>query len=1396
MNTGWSCCLRCSPRSDGPSPASLTDPDSVTSTNTDGSIETGVSWQWWRAPTADRADAPEFLDADEAVDRAAWEQIADSKSDTYKPVSDDEGHWLTAMATYTDRRGPGNTMHEPSANAVVANTDNVAPEFKEGGEPVMQATRYIVESADADADADVVVDPDGTTNSPEGSDIPDMVMATDPNGGPDTAEGRLTHTLGGPDKDSFEIDASSGQITVGADTELDYESNKKTYMVTVTATDPSRAMTTINVTINVIDVNEPPSFTAPSEGDVDKTVQENTRTLNIYTFRATDPERRKVYWSLATDSPDRDHFTISDSGVLSLNASPNYEDDLGLGDDGSYTVVVEASDDAPGAGINEEDPVKISTKAVTVTVEDVEEIGKITTLPKYPHVTNTVTAELTDGDGAPTITWEWTVNSVTPTGSGADSDSFIPAPEDVGKTLRVKASYTEDGDDKTVGPISAGIVRDEPAPQANRDPVFDPSTANRKVAENAGNMRLGDPIKANDPDNDPLTYTVDNANFSISSSGQLSTAAMLDREDSELSTFTYEVMVQATDPWGGTATNTVTVTVENVNEAPMIEMGPTRRDHVENVAIAISDYNATDVDADDADDALTWSLEGEDAAKFSIVEEDGMLTFKESPPDYEMPEDRNRDNVYKVTVVVSDDGTPKRMDKRQVEVTVTDVGEGGTVTLSAVQPKTGIDLMASLTDPDSVTSTNTDGSIETGVSWQWWRAPTADRADAPEFLDADEAVDRAAWEQIADSKSDTYKPVSDDEGHWLTAMATYTDRRGPGNTMHEPSANGVIVNTDNVAPMFKENNEEITETTRKVKEDAKPNAAAGGTLDETTRGNVGIQVLATDPNDSDLLTYTLRGPDRALFKITSDTGPENADRGGQISLNANTELDYEDRTTYMVTVTAADPDGEMASVDVTIKVTGVDEAPKIIAGGLVVRGTSAINYAENGTGMVATYSAAGPDAADATWSLSGADAGALSISSAGVLTFSPSPNYESPADANTDNIYMVMVNANDGTNDAMKTVTVRVTNEEEMGEVTLWAGADPLTMAPQVGETITGAVMDPDGGEMVESWQWSRTMDTADMNSWMDIQDATDAAYMVTADDTGYHLRVMATYTDAAGTDMAMEYSMSTMMVTAMMTVPIFDSETATREVAENTEASMDIGDPVVGTDADGGTLIYVLGGTDAGSFYIDPETGQLKTLAGLDYETKATYSVMVTATDPDSASDMITVTITVTNEDEMGEVTLWAGADALTMAPQVGDTITGAVMDPDGGVTGESWQWARTMDTADMSSWMDITGATDAAYMVTAGDTGYHLRVMATYTDAAGTDMAMEYSMPTMMVTAVDETQPADFDPLAKYDADKSGVLEKDEVIQAINDYLFGVGADAISKDDVIETINLYLFG
>ena len=105
-------------------------------------------------------------------------------------------------------------------------------------------------------------------------------------------------------------------------------------------------------------------------------------------------------------------------------------------------------------------------------------------------------------------------------------------------------------------------------------------------------------------------------------------------------------------------------------------------------------------------------------------------------------------------------------------------------------------------------------------------------------------------------------------------------------------------------------------------------------------------------------------------------------------------------------------------------------------------------------------------------------------------------------------------------------------------------------------------------------------------------------------------------------------------------TVPEFqdaDGDMATstyRMVAENTAAGMDIGAPVEATDVDSGdTLTYTLGGADAASFAIDSETGQLMTSAALDYETMMEYMVTVTATDSEGETDMIYVTIMVTNE-------------------------------------------------------------------------------------------------------------------------------------------------------------------
>ena len=99
---------------------------------------------------------------------------------------------------------------------------------------------------------------------------------------------------------------------------------------------------------------------------------------------------------------------------------------------------------------------------------------------------------------------------------------------------------------------------------------------------------------------------------------------------------------------------------------------------------------------------------------------------------------------------------------------------------------------------------------------------------------------------------------------------------------------------------------------------------------------------------------------------------------------------------------------------------------------------------------------------------------------------------------------------------------------------------------------------------------------------------------------------------------------------------PVFtEGASTTRTIAENTAVGTNIGSAVSATDADGDTLTYTLSGTDAAAFNIVSTTGQLRTQAALDYETKSIYTVSITASDG-SLTDTITVTITVTDVDEV----------------------------------------------------------------------------------------------------------------------------------------------------------------
>ena len=100
----------------------------------------------------------------------------------------------------------------------------------------------------------------------------------------------------------------------------------------------------------------------------------------------------------------------------------------------------------------------------------------------------------------------------------------------------------------------------------------------------------------------------------------------------------------------------------------------------------------------------TWSVGGADGSKFTA--EEGALKFK-AKPDYEMPTDADKDNVYEVTVQASDG---RLTGMRKVMVSVTNAEEVGVVTLNKVTPVVGIPVTASLTDPD--------GGISK-LTWQW-----------------------------------------------------------------------------------------------------------------------------------------------------------------------------------------------------------------------------------------------------------------------------------------------------------------------------------------------------------------------------------------------------------------------------------------------------------------------------------------------------------------------------------------------------------------------------------------------------------------------------------------------------------------------------------------------------
>ena len=90
------------------------------------------------------------------------------------------------------------------------------------------------------------------------------------------------------------------------------------------------------------------------------------------------------------------------------------------------------------------------------------------------------------------------------------------------------------------------------------------------------------------------------------------------------------------------------------------------------------------------------------------------------------------------------------------------------------------------------------------------------------------------------------------------------------------------------------------------------------------------------------------------------------------------------------------------------------------------------------------------------------------------------------------------------------------------------------------------------------------------------------------------------------------------------------------RDVEEHTSRAVYIGEPVTAKDPDGDVLTYALGGADAASFALDTTAGQLITLTTLDFESKASYDLVMTVADGRGAVDAIEITIDLTDVAEV----------------------------------------------------------------------------------------------------------------------------------------------------------------
>ncbi|MDC3248338.1 lamin tail domain-containing protein [Gammaproteobacteria bacterium] len=510
-----------------------------------------------------------------------------------------------------------------------------------------------------------------------------------------------------------------------------------------------------------------------------------------------------------------------------------------------------------------------------------------------------------------------------------------------------------------------------------------------------------------------------------------------------------------------------------INAAPVISSGNTYS--VAENTTAIGSVAASDADGD----ALNYVLTGDDS---SLVTLTGTTLSFNAAPDFEAPSDANTDNVYKVTLVVSD-GLAK--DAKDLEISVTNVNEGPQLIVGSsytVSENTTTVTTATVSDSSSAVAFSLSGTDSAAMTIGESSGVLAFAAnpdfEAPADADGDNVynVTITATDDAGSNSADVTVTVTDVvecTGACDLFISEYAE--GSSNNKYLEIANftGAEVALSGYALPSVGNAPDT------VGEYEFWNADIFGANDTIADGDVYVvchgssEQAILDRCDSEH-NFLSNGDDgRKLVKGTEDSytvvdvfGDFQGDPGSGWDI-CGVEAGTKDHTIVK-------KEGKEGNADWTSsRGTTADDCDWIVADNDAFLDTAwdglgshcynsandAVSFTSSATFSVAENSTAvgtvaagvvGCNTGDTvTMALSGADAALFTIDAAGALAFAAAPDFEVTGSASGTNDYTVVVTATAGSKTAEQTITVTVTDVEE---------ADPTQV--QFTGTFGGAVID------------------------------------------------------------------------------------------------------------------------------------------------------------------------------------------------------------------------------------------------------------------------------------------------------------------------------------------------